>query len=107
VTLADSNNPVSVRDIIVIYCTGLGPVTPNVDAGDLPTGVTAIQAGLAVTIGNVPATNIQYQGLSGGGIGLYQLNVQVPAGVQSGDAVPVVLTVGNLQSQPGVTMAVK
>jgi hypothetical protein len=34
------------------------------------------------------------------------VNVKVPDGVQAGDAVPVTITVGNLQSQPGVTMAV-
>jgi uncharacterized protein (TIGR03437 family) len=49
----------------------------------------------------------QYAGLSPDLVGLYQVNVTVPDGVQAGDAVPVTITVGNLQSQPGVTMAVQ
>jgi uncharacterized protein (TIGR03437 family) len=35
------------------------------------------------------------------------VNVRVPLNVASGNAVPVVLTVGNASSQPGITMAVK
>jgi len=107
VTLADSNNPVGVGDVAVIYCAGLGPVTPTVAAGS-PAGVlTHVTAPLTVTIGNIAATNIAYAGLSPNYVGLYQVNVTVPEGVQPGNAVPVVITVGNLQSQPGVTMAVK
>jgi len=56
--------------------------------------------------GNVQATDILYAGLSPDFVGVYQVNVKVPDGVQAGDAVPVTITVGNLQSQPGVTMAV-
>ena len=38
-------------------------------------------------------------------MGLYQVNVQVPAGSPTGDAVPLVLTIGGTQSNP-VTIAV-
>ena len=50
--------------------------------------------------GNVQATDILYAGLSPDFVGVYQVNVKVPDGVQAGDAVPVTITVGNLQSQP-------
>ena len=76
------------------------PTPPNPPLPQVP-------AGLTVTIGNVQATDIQYAGLSPDLVGLYQVNVTVPDGVQAGDAVPVTITVGNLQSQPGVTMAVQ
>jgi uncharacterized protein (TIGR03437 family) len=109
ITLADAGNPVKVGDIVVIYCSGLGPVTPAVTAGD-PTPASVplpqVQPGLTVTIDNIPATDIKYAGLSPYFVGLYQVNVTVPAGVQPGNAVPVTITVGNLQSQPGVTLAV-
>jgi uncharacterized protein (TIGR03437 family) len=109
-TLADSNNPVSIGDYLVIYCSGLGAVTPGVTAGQIPLPYptdTKVMGQLTVTIGNVPATNITYEGLNAQYVGLYQVNVQVPEGVQTGNEVPVVIAVGNLQSQPGVTVAVK
>lgn len=109
-TLADSNNPVSIGDYLVIYCSGLGAVTPSVTAGQIPLPYptnTKVMGQLTVTIGNVPATNITYEGLNAQYVGLYQVNVQVPEGVQAGNEVPVVIAVGNLQSQPGVTVAVK
>ena len=59
-----------------------------------------------MTIGGVAATNLIYSGLAPGLVGLYQLNVQVPAGVAAGDAVEVVVTVGGNASNP-VTIAVK
>jgi uncharacterized protein (TIGR03437 family) len=109
ITLADAANPVPVGKIVVIYCSGLGPVTPAVTAGD-PTPASVplpqVQPGLTVTIDNIPATDIKYAGLSPYFVGLYQVNVTVPAGVQPGNAVPVTITVGTLQSQPGVTLAV-
>jgi uncharacterized protein (TIGR03437 family) len=35
-----------------------------------------------------------------------QVNVQIPAGIQTGNTVPVILRVGNASSQGGVTIAV-
>jgi uncharacterized protein (TIGR03437 family) len=66
-----------------------------------------VPPGLTVTIGNVPAPEISYAGLSPYFVGLYQVNVKVPVGVKAANDVPVVITSGNLQSQPGVTMAVQ
>lgn len=39
--------------------------------------------------------------------GLVQVNVRVPSNVTSGNAVPVLLRVGSLESPAGVTMAVR
>jgi uncharacterized protein (TIGR03437 family) len=36
-----------------------------------------------------------------------QVNVRVPAGIKTGSAIPVVLTIGTGSSQPGVTLAVQ
>jgi uncharacterized protein (TIGR03437 family) len=51
--------------------------------------------------------NLQYVGGAPGDVaGLLQVNVTVPAGVTPGSAVPVVIRVGNVTSQTGVTIAV-
>jgi uncharacterized protein (TIGR03437 family) len=39
-----------------------------------------------------------FSGLSPGFVGLYQVNLQIPSTAPSGNAVPVVLTIGGVQS---------
>jgi uncharacterized protein (TIGR03437 family) len=41
-----------------------------------------------------------YCGLTPGSVGLYQVNVTVPVGVQTGNTVPVFLTIGAATSNP-------
>ncbi len=106
-----TSQPTAVGKSISIYCTGLGAVGENVSDGNaaaaLPTfspmsplmtsenikTTTAVQA----TVGGISAT-VTYSGLAPGFAGLYQVNVTIPAGVQSGSAVPVVLTMNGVAS---------
>jgi uncharacterized protein (TIGR03437 family) len=62
---------------------------------------------VSVKIGGLDAEVLYAGGAPGSVAGLLQVNVRVPPGVVSGNAVPVVLTVGGVSSQPGVTMAVR
>jgi uncharacterized protein (TIGR03437 family) len=105
--LADSNNPVHAGDVIAIYCTGLGPVSPAVQEGVAASTTVLSQTVTPVTatVGGQPAT-VNFAGLAPGYIGLYQVNVAIPSGVTPGDSVPVVLTEGSQVSQP-VTISVR
>ena len=47
-----------------------------------------------------------FAGLTPGYVGLYQVNVQLPTGVTPGNAVPVVVTTANLNSN-AATIAVQ
>jgi uncharacterized protein (TIGR03437 family) len=98
-TLNDAGHPAKVGDVLVIYCVGLGAVTPAVTAGTAaPTSPLANTANpVSVTIGGVSAPP-SFAGLTPGFAGLYQVNVQVPSGVVPGSAVPLVLTVGGRSS---------
>jgi uncharacterized protein (TIGR03437 family) len=58
-----------------------------------------------VTIGGIAATPVLYSGLAPGLVGLYQINVQVPANAPLGDAVPVFVSVNGVASNT-VTVAV-
>jgi trimeric autotransporter adhesin len=59
-----------------------------------------------VTIGGVNAP-VGFSGLAPGFAGLYQVNAQVPPNAPTGDAVPIVISVGTAQSPGGVTIAVQ
>jgi uncharacterized protein (TIGR03437 family) len=104
VTLAQPGTPASIGETVVIYCTGLGAVTPAVAAGSPAPLATTVNT-VSVTIGG-KAAQVAFSGLTPGYAGLYQVNVVVPAGITTGDAVPVVLSVAG-QTSPPVTMAVR
>jgi len=105
-TVAGSR-PAHRGEYVSIYCTGLGAVS-NTPADGTPAlmNVLSITTNvLYVTIGLEPATVISST-LAPGWVGLYQVNVQVPAGAPSGDAVPVVLQMAG-QNSNIVTMAIQ
>jgi uncharacterized protein (TIGR03437 family) len=105
--LADASNPATAGDVIVIYCSGLGSVSPPVTDGAATPSDTLRQTvnPVTLTIGGV-AANAAFAGLTPGFSGLYQVNAVVPSGIAPGLQTPVILTVASLSSAP-VTMAVQ
>jgi uncharacterized protein (TIGR03437 family) len=92
-------NPVRAGDYISLYATGEGQTSPAGADGKLGGSVPVLP--VAVTIDGLPAP-LQYAGGASGQVsGLMQVNVQVPAGVQPGGYVPVVLQVGDVTTVPG------
>ncbi|MBZ5610450.1 MAG: hypothetical protein LAP38_19485 [Acidobacteriia bacterium] len=92
-------------DNIEIFTTGLGKATPGGDPKGTPlaTGAVAPADGSTlyltvqkpvVTVGSVPV-DVQFSGIAPGSAGLYQVNIQIPAGAPKGDAVPVVISMPN------------
>jgi uncharacterized protein (TIGR03437 family) len=105
--LVDSSNPVATGDVILIYSTGLGPVT-----NQPPSGWPAPLSPLAetstkpsVTIGGASAF-VTWAGLTPTAVGLYQVQALVPAAALRGAAVPVTLSIGGVTSNT-VTIAVR
>jgi uncharacterized protein (TIGR03437 family) len=112
VTHADGN-PVSVanaaaaNETVVVYCTGLGPVS-----GAMVTGAPASSTNPPLTtlqpatagLGGVAAT-VSFSGPAPGFIGLYQVNVQVPANTAPG--VPLLTIFVGGQSAPPVPVPVR
>jgi len=102
-------NPAHIGDTLVIYCNGLGAVNPPLPTGTpAPTNGTLTQTtnAVTVTIGGVSEA-AAFAGLAPGSPDLYQVNAAVPAGVQPGNAVPVVLTVAGQSSPAVVTIVVQ
>jgi uncharacterized protein (TIGR03437 family) len=87
--LVTPSNQAAPGDIIAIWATGLGSVVNPVPDGNAAGGADQTTVPYTVTIGGVQA-NVLYAGLAPGFVGLYQVNVQMPAGVPSGNQ-PVVI----------------
>jgi uncharacterized protein (TIGR03437 family) len=85
-TLVSAANPAQSGEIVIVYATGLGPVSAPIATGQLaptsPLDVTS-QA-VNVTVAGQPAS-VLYAGLAPGEIGVYQLNIQLPQDLASGE----------------------
>jgi uncharacterized protein (TIGR03437 family) len=96
-SLVTATNPAVPGQYIVLYCTGLGQVN-NTPATGAPAAdaTSTTTAAPQLSIGGQNAT-VSFSGLAPGLVGVYQLNVQVPAAAPSGSQ-PLVLSIGGVQS---------
>lgn len=104
--LANANAPAKAGDTLVIYCSGLGAVTPALNAGS-PTPLaflTQTTGTLTAKVGGMPAA-VNFAGLTPGSTGLYQVNLVVPSGLPNNDATSLVLTISG-QDSSTVTFSV-
>lgn len=106
-TVNGATAPAKIGSFVSLYITGDGTVSPSVVDGAL-VGNTLPRTILPVTatIGGQSATVTYSGGVPGVVGGLTQVNVTIPAGISAGSAVPVVLTVGGVQTQAGVTLSI-
>ncbi len=89
-TVNSAANPVKIGGYISLYATGEGQSTSARPI--LP---------VSITVGGIPAM-VQFAGGAPGQVaGLMQVNAQIPAGVQAGGYVRVVLQVGAVATTPG------
>ncbi len=96
--LADSAHPVVGGEVVLVYCTNLGAVSPSISDGAAGTGSEITVATPVATIGGASAP-VSFHGTAPGFVGLYQLNVQVPLGLDAKNQ-PLVVSVGGASSQP-------
>ncbi|HLK19260.1 MAG TPA: hypothetical protein VKT81_09895 [Bryobacteraceae bacterium] len=90
------SNPAPAGSVVVVYIDGTGAVRTPLADGEAATGSNPAKAVSTATIGGFDAP-VQYLGLTPGDVGLAQANIEIPAGLPSGDY-PLVITVGGLQS---------
>jgi uncharacterized protein (TIGR03437 family) len=93
-------------DIVSIYLTGEGQTTPaGINGKVTATPPLPLQA-VTATLGGQPV-EVVFAGEAPGVVsGVMQVNLRVPATAPSGD-LPLVVSVGGAQSQPGVTLSVR
>jgi uncharacterized protein (TIGR03437 family) len=105
-SLITTSNPAKRGQYISLYANSLGPVT-NPPGDGVPASASPLSwttATPVVTIGGAPASVI-FSGLAPGYQGLYQINVLVPAGANTG-SVPISLQIGGATS-PAATLPVQ
>jgi uncharacterized protein (TIGR03437 family) len=105
-SLNSSSNPAARGSVVVLFATGEGQTAPPGEDGKL--AVAPLPAPLlpvSVTIGGLPAETT-FVGAAPGFAGLLQVNARVPLGVALSEAVPVLIRIGNVNSQTGLTLAV-
>jgi uncharacterized protein (TIGR03437 family) len=90
-------------DVVVFYALGLGQTSPPASDGQAATA-TEVNPRPAVVFGEslLPGTGVTaapfYAGLTPGLVGLYQINVNIPANCPRGDAVSVYLNQNGVYS---------
>jgi uncharacterized protein (TIGR03437 family) len=108
-SLIDKEKPAAAGEVIVLYCTGLGPTEPEAIYGALPTRAAPIKriSEFQVFLNDVAveANRILYAGVTPGYAGLYQVNLRLPENL---DADPRIrLVIGNQSSPAGVHLAAR
>jgi uncharacterized protein (TIGR03437 family) len=102
-----TSNPAAAQSVVTLYATGEGQTLPPGVDGLIATNLApAPVLPVSVTIDGISAAVLYYGGAIGQVAGMMRIDVQVPDGVASG-ARPVLLQVGDAQSQTGVTVAIQ
>jgi uncharacterized protein (TIGR03437 family) len=95
--------------VMIIFASGLGRVTPTLpsglSAGINGTTIPTLVSPPTVRIGG-QASTVEFAGLAPGFVGLYQVNVRIPANATTGNAVPVTVTTAEGQISNTVTVAI-
>jgi trimeric autotransporter adhesin len=103
-----ASNPATKGSVVVIYATGGGQMNPpGVDGRVTGTLLPVPLQPVSVRIGGLNSTVAYAGGAPGLLSGVLQVNAVVPAAVQSGPSVPILLTIGAATSQAGVTVAIR
>lgn len=93
---------------VVLYVSGAGATSLPVPNTLIPASpLVYVTSPITVTIGGQPATVVGAAAPPGSVPGLLQVNVTVPSNAPVGPMVPVIINIAGVDSQPGVTMAIR
>jgi len=104
-TVATAANSVTRGEIVSIYCTGFGSVTPKTATGAVATAAAPADNPVFVQVGGLSA-QVLYAGVAPGFVGLFQVNALVPLNAPTGDSVPVSLSAAG-QTGTAVKLAIR
>jgi uncharacterized protein (TIGR03437 family) len=100
--------PATRGSYILLYATGEGQTSPPGVDGRIATSIfPAPVLSCSVSIGSIAVTPVSCGATPNSTAGELQVKAQVPMGVTPGNNVPVQVTIGNVISPAGVTIAVQ
>jgi uncharacterized protein (TIGR03437 family) len=104
-----ASSAAKVGDIISLFATGEGQTVPaGVDGKLALSPLPTPRFPVSVTLAGQTVDQLYYVGGAPCEVaGVLQINVQIPNGIQTGNAVPVIVRVGSASSAPGVTISVR
>ena len=101
-------NPAAIGSVVTLYATGEGQTAPAGLDGAFAGAVSPVPLiQPRVQIGGAEAEVVYAGGAQGMYAGIMQVKAKIPAGVQPGSQVPIVLVVGHSRSAAGVTIAIR
>jgi uncharacterized protein (TIGR03437 family) len=108
-TFNSASNPALRNTYVAFWLTGQGLVNTTLTDGTQPPGPSypAPMLPVSVSLGGVavPAANLAFDGLVYSGE--VQINLLIPANAPTGNAVPLVVTIGAASSRSDATIAIK
>ncbi len=104
-TINSASNPAARGTFISLYGTGVGVLSGSPADGDVPSGPVNVSYPTRVFMGAgfVPDENIQYSGLAGCCVGLWQVNVKIPENTAPSGTVPVQVILNNVPNYDAAT----
>jgi len=98
-----SSNPVARGQVVILYGTGLGPVSNPPPDGQAATAATMGLATPQVLLGSAATSfldpsNIIYSGLSPTLVGVWQMNLMIPSSAPTGGSVPIRIFLNSVPS---------
>ncbi len=104
-----TTHPAKINDqtTLVILATGLGPVSPGLETGNVVTDgkLHATTTTPTVMVGGV-AAQVVFSGMTPQFVGVYQLNIIIQPGTPTGNAVPLQISMGGVTTPNTITIAV-
>ncbi len=99
-TVNSPTNAVARGQYLTLYATGQGPVANAPPDGEPAMGPVPTALNPQVLLGGVyiPGSSIQYSGLAPYLVGVWQINIQIPATAQTGNYVPIQVLMNSVPS---------
>ncbi len=98
--LRGPDNPAAPGDIVTLYGTGIGSISPALATGEIASpNLSRATLPFSATIDGLPA-EVQFLGLAPGFLALMQINMRIPYGIRAGNDIPFVLTINGVSSRP-------